>query len=178
MLEHEIELPWDVKVKGLKSQLPTNKLIYILYHYLSHRGFTHLDTTKENKNEKSKEQTILGYIPDWLKVNNEEEKFKSLFPSEKQCFVFKRLKYQDRVLNKSFSLWDWKKRIEQILSNQSYLSNNFIDEYLELFSTYRDYSIGPGSEKSPTKYGLYFKEYNPNTKNEMLNVKVKIYEIV
>ena len=173
MLEHEIELPWDVKVKGLKSQLPTNKLIYILYHYLSHRGFTYLDTTKENKNEKSEEQTILGYIPDWLKANNEEEKFKSLLPSEKQCFVFERLKYQDSALNKSFSLWDWKKEIEQILSNQSYLSNNFINEYLQLFSTYRDYSIGPGSEKSPTKYGLYFKEYNPNTKKWEVKCKGK-----
>ena len=104
MLSHEIELPWDVKVKGLKSQLPPNKLIYILYHYLSHRGFTYLDTTKEDKNEKSKEQIILGYIPDWLKENNEKEKFRQLFPSEKQCFIFERLKYQDKALNKSFSL--------------------------------------------------------------------------
>ncbi len=172
VLEHEIELPWDVKVRGLQSQLPKEKLIYILYHYLSHRGFTYLEDSDQESN-KDNDQVELGYIPDQIKkITNGEKEFNNLsFPSQKQCFAFKILKYQDSKLNRSFSMQNWEKEIEKILSNQTYLSHDFKTKYLDLFSTYRDYSIGPGSEKSPSSYGLYTKVYD--TKSQKYIVKCK-----
>lgn len=170
VLEHEVELPWDVKSRGLQSQLPKEKLIYILYHYLSHRGFTYLDSDKKEKNENS--EVILGYVPDWIKKNvDDTKKFTTLLPSQKQCFVFGKLKYQDDKLNRSFSISDWEKEIRKILSNQTYLSDDFKKEYLNLFLIYRDYSVGPGSEKSPTPYGLYSKIYNSELKKCVVKCK-------
>lgn len=174
VLEHEVELPWDVKTRGLQSQLPKNKLFYILYHYLSHRGFTYLDNdlNEQKKSNGENDQIIVGYIPDWIKTNiNEEKKFSSLFPSQKQCFVFKSLKHQDNKLNHSFSMDDWEKEIRKILLNQTYLSDDFKNQYLNLFLSHRDYSIGPGSEKSPTPYGLYSKIYDNNSQKYVVKCK-------
>ncbi|MBQ4209054.1 hypothetical protein II654_01295, partial [bacterium] len=105
ILEKETKLPWDVKVRGIGSQLPKKKLIYILYHYLSHRGFTYLEDN-DHENGTNDEQIELGYTPDLIKKDVElAKKFNNLsFPSQKQCFVFNVLKYQDHKLNRSFSI--------------------------------------------------------------------------
>jgi hypothetical protein len=33
-------------------------------------------------------------------------------------------------------------------------SEEFSNKFIKLFTTHRKYSLGPGSEKSPTKYGM------------------------
>lgn len=138
---------------------------------MSHRGFTYLDSDIEGRKENDN-QVILGYIPDWIKKNiDDEKKFVTLFPSQKQSFVFGKLGYQDDKLNRSFSISDWEKEIRKILSNQTHLSDDFKKEYLNLFLTYRDYSIGPGSEKAPTPYGLYSKMYNSELKKSIVKCK-------
>ncbi|MDE6429277.1 MAG: type II CRISPR RNA-guided endonuclease Cas9, partial [Malacoplasma sp.] len=65
-------------------------------------------------------------------------------------------------INSEFSKIQWEKEIKKIFENQKFLPNEFIDDYLGdgknnkgIFNRLREFSDGPGSEKSPTKYGLY-----------------------
>ena len=164
LLKKETELPWNVKVCGLHSQLPKEKLIYILYHYLSHRGFSYLDYV-DDSGKGSSEKVDVDYLPELIKSDPiEKQKFNRLFPSQKQKLIFDKFGYQDHNLNKTFRMSWWKDEINNVLSNQSYLSNEFKKSYLKLFETYRDYNIGPGSEKSPTPYGLWSLSYDKGFK--------------
>ena len=157
ILKTENELPWDVKVRGLSSQLTREKLIYILYHYLSHRGFSYL--VRDDNSDRG--NVDVNYLPEWVKNNsNIRATFSHLFPSQKQKLVFDKFGCQDRKLNDTFRMSWWKQEISKVLDNQLWLTNQFKKEYLQLFAMYRDYSIGPGSEKSPTPYGLWYEKYD------------------
>ncbi|MBQ4209053.1 hypothetical protein II654_01290 [bacterium] len=51
------------------------------------------------------------------------------------------------------------------------MPNDFKNKYLDLFSICRDYSIGPGSEKSPSFYGLYSKVYDNKLQKYIVKCK-------
>ncbi|MGL5630654.1 MAG: type II CRISPR RNA-guided endonuclease Cas9 [Mycoplasmoidaceae bacterium] len=141
----------DLRNKALKFELTKNELLKVLYYYLSHRGFTYL-TLEKQKEKKEKNQS-------------QEHKFD--FPCQEQLDAFqKNGHYFSHQANSMFSIHDYKKEIEKIINNQSYLNNDFKKDYYldknSVFSRVRDYSKGPGSEKSPTKYGLYEKDCHNN----------------
>ncbi|MGL4768789.1 MAG: type II CRISPR RNA-guided endonuclease Cas9 [Mycoplasmoidaceae bacterium] len=142
----------DLRNKALKFELSKNELLKILYYYLSHRGFTYLTLEKQKeKEEKNKTQ---------------EHKFE--FPCQEQLDAFKKNgHYFSHEANSMYSIHDYKKEIEKIINNQSYLNSDFKKDYYldknSVFARVRDYSKGPGSEKSPTKYGLWEKDSNNNT---------------
>ena len=71
--------------------------------------------------------------------------------------------YNGAKINQSFSKWDFEKEIRTILRTQE-KSQEFIDSYIKLFLTNRDFSSGPGGPKSPTKYGLYRLDSNGHIK--------------
>ena len=84
ILKKEVELPWDVKVSGLRSQLSKEKLIYILHHYLSHRGKIYDDDETNKKSNQlfsnnltkypSEQQQetfrLNGFLPSWYLEKN------------------------------------------------------------------------------------------------------------
>lgn len=123
----------EIKYKGLKEKLSKEELLICLYHYIHKRGYFYI--TEED-----------------LKENGENI---NRLPTEIQYdFYMKNGYYIGNEDNQKFSNLIWVKEIEKFLSKQS-LDSNFVDEYISLFRRVRDYSDGPGSEKSPTPYGLW-----------------------
>ena len=145
-------LPWNVKVKGLHGEITKEELVYICYHYLKHRGKIYGD--EEFDDETKNENRLFSNM----------HSFK--YPSEEQKDVFVRNGFLPQGFNAKFTIQDWKKEIEKIFENQKWLqnSNNFIDKYFELFDSYRDFAIGPGSYYSPTKWGLFALQYDEKLK--------------
>ncbi|MCF0217676.1 MAG: type II CRISPR RNA-guided endonuclease Cas9 [Malacoplasma sp.] len=94
-------------------------------------------------------------------------------PSEIQKMEFEKYKYlRGNTKNNDFSKFDWEQEIKKLLSNQKYLSStNFEKDYLEgIFKRVRDFSEGPGSEKSPSNYGLWRKDKNGKVVKEKQNL--------
>lgn len=123
----------EIKYKGLKEKLSKEELLICLYHYIHKRGYFYI-------------------TEDDLKEGTEESK---KYPSEIQYEFYKKNGYYiGNEDNQNFSNISWSKEIEKLLNNQS-LPEDFKNEYISLFKRVRDYSDGPGSEKSPTPYGLW-----------------------
>lgn len=126
--------PVELKVKALKELIPENQLLFILFHYLHHRGFFFI--TEEN---------IVNHKIDL-----------NILPSvELYNFYLENGYYKNSPNSNNYSYQQYLNEINQILSINNYLNPKFINEYKNLFITIRDFSEGPGGEKSPTKYGLY-----------------------
>lgn len=202
----------SIILDGLKKEIPKEKLLRVLYYYLSHRGYSymtfekyeninkHFNTIAKNNNYKefiewyknnqkeskdiielkAKElekfykedgfKTFLAfksavnsylkekeYYNDFLNQNGEYDK---KFPSVIQKNEFDKKGYfRDNEINQDFSVFDWAKEIKAILNNQSYITNEFrewyIDEKEGLFFRIRKFSEGPGRENSPSEYGIY-----------------------
>lgn len=95
-----------------------------------------------------------------IKSFNKDKEYHDLYPSEIQKKEFEKNGFiRGNKKNSEFSIHDWKKEIEKLLDNQSYITNEFKNDYYlnknSVFSRIRDFSEGPGSEKSPSIYGLY-----------------------
>lgn len=138
--------PIELKCKALKYKVSKDELVYILFHYMYHRGYFYL-TDEERK--KIKKQS---------KENNNNTNTETKHPSIQLFDFYKKngyykdaVKADDKLL---FSNRAWVEEIKELLLKQE-CSNEFIDEYLEIFKRIRKFNEGPGSEKSPTPYGLY-----------------------
>lgn len=114
-----------------------------------------------NKNDFKSWPSFLSAI----KIYCSEKDYIENFPSILQYREYKTNKeYRGSgSINDKFFIYDWKKEIEKVLQNQSYLSHEFKDEFLfnenSLFLRLRDFSDGPGIG---SKYGLYEKNGNEN----------------
>lgn len=126
--------PIELKVKALKEIIPENQLLFILFHYLHHRGFFFI--TEDNIVDHKIDLNILPSV-------------------ELYNFYLENGYYKNSPSSNNYSYQQYLNEISQILSINNYLNPEFINEYIKLFTTIRDFSEGPGSEKSPTKYGLY-----------------------
>lgn len=93
-----------------------------------------------------------------IKTYISEKDYIEYFPSILQYKEYQTNKeYRGKgSINDKFFIQDWKKEIEKVLSNQSYLNQKFKDDFLfkqnSLFARLRDFSDGPGIG---SKYGLY-----------------------
>ena len=126
--------PIELKVKALKERIPENQLLFILFHYLHHRGFFFI--TEDNIVDHKIDLNILPSV-------------------ELYNFYLENGYYKNSPNSNNYSYQQYLNEIDQILSINNYLNPEFVNEYKKLFTTIRDFSEGPGSEKSPTKYGLY-----------------------
>lgn len=131
---------YELKVKGLKEKLTEEELAKVLIHYAKHRGFK-----SNRKHETSQEDGTI------LKAIKENEKKMDGFVSE---YILERLNGIDKVKNQvdyefSFSRDKIKEEIETLLDKQNeynVITEDFKDRYLDIFSSQRDFSEGPGGE--------------------------------
>lgn len=121
-----------------------------------------IDKIKKEINFKNDFKTENSFLKAIISFNQDKEYY-WLFPSEIQKKEFEKNGFiRGNKKNSEFSIFEWKKEIEKVLSNQSYITNDFKDDFYlnknSVFSRIRDFSEGPGSEKSPSIYGLYYIE--------------------
>ncbi|WP_391591828.1 Type II CRISPR RNA-guided endonuclease Cas9 [[Mycoplasma] cavipharyngis] len=77
------------------------------------------------------------------------------------------------IINNIFHREDYQEELETILNQQKYLSDEFRQEYLDIFKRQRDFQYGPGSDKSPTKYGLWQLNKDGEVKKKYENLWLK-----
>lgn len=129
--------PIELRVHALNNKISKDELIFLLFHYLHHRGYLYITESDADK----------------LKENNENKKE---FPSLKIYEFYKNNKYYKNSIVSDNSAYDFANEIRQIL-NVQVIDENFTNYYInELFLKHRDYSQGPGSQKSPTPYGMWY----------------------
>lgn len=138
-----LDNPIQLKVKALKEEISKEQMIFILFHYLHHRGFFHID----NESDDNK-----------LSLENLKS---TKYPSEEIIeFYNKNGYYKDSEVTAKIYYGRYVDEIKEIFKIQEkhldFLSSDFQNEYIHLFETRRDFATGPGSEKSPTPWGMWF----------------------
>ena len=140
--------PYALRVKGLSEKLTDEELATVLYNLAKLRGSS-LETVEDT--EEVKNDDVLSSKNN-LRINDE------LIKSGKYvCQIQQeRLSAQGKLRghDNNFRTKDYVAELKQILSNQG-KSKDF-NEYVEnLIVRRRDFSDGPGSQKSPTPYGRW-----------------------
>jgi len=159
-VEKNVSYPiYELAVKGLTSELTPKELFKVLYSKLSFRG---VNFTLPNEDE-----NLLSVAEELLDILNKNKKLRS--PSAR--VILDAEKTNNKAIPMQFSLKRNKKDLVKIIDNCSYLKGtNFKNDFLGddesddiviksgIFSRVRDFSQGPGSEKSTTDYGVYKKD--------------------
>lgn len=158
-----------LRVKGLKEELSENELYSVLRNELLHRGISYLEDAIDDTNGSSYEKAI---------ANNQKQLDKESFPCVIQWERIKKYgKYrgnqsiniegEETVLSNVFTTASYEKEIRKILNTQkkfhSSLSDEFCQQYIEIFRRKRKYYEGPGKENSRTDYGIYTTQKDQNT---------------
>ncbi|VEU75558.1 Uncharacterized protein conserved in bacteria [Mycoplasmopsis maculosa] len=137
----------DLKVKALSEQITSDELIFVLHSYLKHRGYFYVDKDDNNKNRNNEEIN---------KLSEQNNKFPSIIIKE----MYDKYKFSRSELyeGKKISNPKWVEEIEHLFNIQKITNEDFKNTYINnLFKAVREFSKGPGSENSPTQYGLYRK---------------------
>ena len=142
--------PYMLKVDALDRKLDKDELSIILVHYAKHRGY------KSNRDEDIK-ATETGKVKESIKENEETMKEKGYrIVSE---MLLKDDKFKDRIRNSkdnyklSITREMYLDEIDKVLSSQvnfGLITNEFKDEYMNIWSSQRHYAKGPGGD---SKYG-------------------------
>lgn len=161
----------ELRVKGLHEKLSQAELFFVLKNLLKHRGISYLDEALDEANS-GKSDYEKGIL------KNEKELEKGQCPCEIQL---KRLNtygsYRGNViiaedgekitLSNIYTTSAYRKEAEQILETQIKagldITEEFVKQYLQIFSRKRKYYEGPGNENSRTDYGKYTTRVNPKT---------------
>jgi CRISPR-associated endonuclease Csn1 len=148
--------PYQARYNAIYDSVSGEELAAALYHLVKRRG-TVLDSPEDddkNKNELStKEQ---------LKRNKRllEGKFICEVQLERLQNKYEKMRNHEN----RFRTEDYVKEAKAILNQQQkfypQISNEFINQYIDLIERRRQYYEGPGSEKSPTPYGSYYVDEN------------------
>lgn len=159
----------ELRVKGLREPLTEAELYLVLRNELLHRGISYLDDALDDA-DTGKSDYAKG-----IQLNQQELE-KNVHPCEIQTERLKKYgRYRGNItveidgekitLSNVFTTSAYQKEIEAILLKQqethSFLSNDFIQKYLAIFSRKREYYVGPGNEKSRTDYGVYTTTIDP-----------------
>lgn len=157
------------RCKGLREELTSEELFAVLRNFLLHRGISYLDDAiDDDANSSSSYQKGID-------INRRE-----LAELQYPCKIQKKrldlygqyrgnteveMNGEKVVLSNVFTTGAYQKEIEKILSVQKEfnksISQQFIDEYIQIFRRKREYYHGPGNEKSRTDYGRYTTHKNP-----------------
>jgi len=159
----------ELRVLGLKEELSQEEIYYVLSNMLTHRGISYLEDAIDDSNAgKSDYEKGLIY--------NQKE-LDTKYPCEVQ---FERLqkygKYRGHIvvndnngekitLSNIFTISAYEREIVDFFNEQrcyhNFLTDDFEEEYLDIFRRKREYYEGPGNEKSRTDYGKYTTKINP-----------------
>lgn len=176
----------ELKCFALKEKINPKELAYILHDYLKNRGFFYEIIDEENAKSiletnngmkvESDESSDRGSS---LKAKTKSSKKKlvpivdqvseKLRPSERLLEAFKIygfFKELNKISDKyKFHNKDWANEIKDLFVTQCIQDTEFAKHYLERFEYTRDFSQGPGSENSPSPYGIY--EYDKIAKKSI-----------
>lgn len=140
--------PYELRVKGLKNKLTRDEIYIAIMHLAKRRGISYLEDLEldkkssitndiiKNNLELSKNQYIceiqLGRLNDSGKIRGEENVFETRrYLEELKAILDVQSKYYDEI------------------------DQEVINSLLEIVKAKRDYSKGPGSQKSRTDYGIF-----------------------
>ena len=142
------ETPYHFRVKGLRDKLADDELAISLIHLAKRRGIHNIESA-EGKDGSDNELST----KDQLTKN--EKLLKDKFVCELQLERFLK-EGQVRGHSNRFKTSDYVREATTILNTQSKfnskVTNDFIDEYINLLETRREYFEGPG-EGSPYGWG-------------------------
>ncbi len=161
----------QLRVKGLNEKLSEQELYYVLANMLTHRGISYMeDAIDEGGIGKSDYEK-------GLKLNQKELEKK--LPCEIQSERLEKYgKYRGNsvvkgdsgeqiVLSNIFTVGAYVRELETLFEEQichhMFLTEDFKQEYMEIFSRKREYYEGPGNEQSRTDYGRYTTRIKPET---------------
>lgn len=161
----------ELRVKGIKEKLTEEQIYFVLKNELLHRGISYLDDAIDESNS-GKSDYEKGICL------NQRELEENTYPCEVQLERMKKYgKYRGNstveidgekvTLSNVFTTGAYKKEIIAILTKQqnsyAFLTDEFVEEYIKIFSRKREYYVGPGNEKSRTDYGKYTTQIDPET---------------
>lgn len=141
-----VQNPLELRLKAINEKIPPEALIYLLFYYLHNRGYFYKNDDEDIKGTKELKEITKSYNSELLPCQNLEN-------------FYKETQYYKGLSN--FSNSSIKKEINQILTHNP-INEEFRVKYFDLLERVRKFEEGPGSEKSPTKYGLYQKDKNGN----------------
>ncbi|WP_334329020.1 type II CRISPR RNA-guided endonuclease Cas9 [Companilactobacillus sp. HBUAS59699] len=155
--------PYELRVKGLSKRLTKEELATALYNLVKRRGISYDLKDADDESEGTD-------YANSLKLNTLELKEKT--PAEIQLARLNKygavrgkvLAAPDEdnsdVLLNVFPTKEFAKEAKKIIATQQeyypdILTDDFVEQYLEILTRKRQYFEGPGSEKSRTDYGIY-----------------------
>ncbi|MEQ6389168.1 type II CRISPR RNA-guided endonuclease Cas9 [Bacillaceae bacterium S4-13-58] len=143
--------PYEARYQSIYGSVTREELVAGLFHIVKRRGtlLDSLDESEEKGNELStKEQLNRNKKLLEGKYICEVQLERQVDPNEKIRNHENRFRTEDYV-NEARAILNKQK------SNFEEITDDFIEEYLNLVEMRRQYYDGPGSEKSPTVYGSY-----------------------
>lgn len=144
--------PYEIRVRGLREKLTRDELAIALLHLAKRRGIHNIDVIDQEEDASNELST-----KEQLSKNNHLLKDKFV------CELLLERYNEGKVRGEKnrFKTADIVKEIRQILETQKethHLDNSFIDKYIELVETRREYYEGPG-EGSPYGRGADLKKW-------------------
>ncbi|WP_064605774.1 type II CRISPR RNA-guided endonuclease Cas9 [Streptobacillus moniliformis] len=149
---------YEVRLKGLKEQLSKNEIARLMIYYCKNRGFKSNRKTEDLEILKSLGEKISEKDSDEKKLkpiiakNTELIESKGLTPIEVIYMIRENdnsiLGFKNKEGNYKFGF----KRnqvideVRKILGTQQILSKEIVDEYIDILSSQRDFSDGPGGD--------------------------------
>ncbi len=176
LVDQSIANPYELAVKGLKQELTPKELFKLLHWVLSFRGCQYNVKNDlpvfETLYESFKQGKVRGVGARQVaseKIVEQDKETGEVLKTEqiKNTFVYSRNQMAEEL--------------SRIIDNASYLKGtNFKKEYLGdsssndiriksgIFNRQRDYAYGPGSEKSPSEWGIYDESFFDTKTGERL----------
>ncbi|WAA09859.1 type II CRISPR RNA-guided endonuclease Cas9 [Fervidibacillus albus] len=150
--------PYLARYNAIYNKVTKEELVAGLYHIVKRRG-TVLDSPEEDEKNRNE-----------LSTKEQLSRNKKLLENKYICEIqLERLKNgSGKIRNHEnrFRTEDYVNEARAILLKQQQMhpeiSNEFIEKFIELIQKRRQYFEGPGSKKSPTKYGRYYIDKNGN----------------
>ncbi|SDY55859.1 type II CRISPR RNA-guided endonuclease Cas9 [Lachnobacterium bovis] len=155
--------------QGLSKKLTQDELFFVLQNMLKHRGIAYLDEAEDDSKSNASEYA--------KGIQKNQEELKRKYPCEIQLERLNKYgKYRGQTevsdgetkisLSNVFTVKSYVKEIKKILETQkqyhSFLDDDFIEQYLEIFKRKREYYVGPGNELSRTDYGRFTTKLDEN----------------
>lgn len=145
------ENPYKARYDAIYGEVSKKRLVVALYHLVKKRG-TVLDTPEEEKTNGNEFST-----------KEQLGRNKKLLEGKYICEVqLERLESNHEKMRNHenrFRTKDYVDEARAILNKQRHIhqeiTDEFIDQFIELIEKRRQYFDGPGSAKSPTKYGRF-----------------------
>ena len=158
--------PYEIRVRALTEKVSLTELFIALRNMVKHRGISYLDDAIDEEgtgvNSGSAYKKAIDFNLKQLKEKTPGEiqlERLELYGQLRGDFsVIDKEGNERRIIN-VFSTSEYKKEAERILKNQqnyySEITDEFIEDYLEILTRKRKYYEGPGNEKSRTDYGRF-----------------------